>query len=115
MRVRILPVVLFVLVLGVDIALSQAAAESVLLNGNSAAVAAKAGTVLGNTLNESTHTTAGKIQTVGRSKAVANRRGTGSQTPLQTPSTGSGKGASMITSIRGGRVTSSSTAPPLHR
>lgn len=116
MRDHILCVGLFVL-LAVSVAFPQAAAESVLLNGNSATATAKAGTILGNTLNKTSSRIAGQIQTVPQSKVTIHpsKRATQSISHLHTPTATTGNAASMITSIQGGRVTHSSatpTAPP---
>ena len=113
MRAHILPVTLFVILLAVGAAFPQAAAESVLLNGNSATAAAKAGTVLGNTLNKSSNKIAGQIQTVPQSKVVTHtsKRATKSPRHLLAPAPATANGAPMITSIQGGRVTHSSATP----
>jgi hypothetical protein len=114
MRVQILGVILFTFVLAVGAAFPQAAAESVLLNGNSATGTAKAGTVLGNTLNKTSNRIAGQIQTVPQSRVVthSSKRATQSPSHRHAPVAASANGASMITSIQGGRVTHSSAASP---
>ena len=113
MRAYILSVILFVLLLAVRVAFPQAAAESVLLNGNSATATAKAGTALGNALNKTTNKIAGQIQTVPQSKVVTHKTQRAAQVQSHPPATATApsKGTSMITSIQGGRVTHSS-APP---
>jgi hypothetical protein len=113
MRAHILPVTLFVLLLAVRAAFPQAAAESVLLNGNSATAAAKAGTVLGNALNKTSNKIGGQIQTVPQSKVVTHKAQRAAQIQSHPPAPGTAKanGASMITSIQGGRVTHSSATP----
>lgn len=112
MRVHILGVILFTFVLAVGAAFPQAAAESVLLNGNSATGAAKAGTVLGNTLNKTSNRIAGQIQTVPQSRVVTHTSKRATPSPSHRHAPASANGASMITSIQGGRVTHSSAAPP---
>ena len=112
MRVHFLYLSLFVFLLGAAAAFAQAAAESVLLNGNSATAAVKAGTVLGQSLNNTNNAIAGKIEAVPRSKVVANKRAVKPQSHLPAPSTASGKRASMITSIRGGRISGVPTSSP---
>jgi hypothetical protein len=111
MRANILLVTLFVLVLSVSAAFAQAAAESVLLNGNSATAAAKAGTVLDNTWNKISNKTARQIQTVPQAKVVTHtsKRGTPSASHLPAPAIANR--ASMITSVQGGRLTRSSATP----
>ena len=118
MRAHILYVTLFVLLLAVSAAFPQAAAESILLNGNSATAGAKAGSVLGNTLNKTNNRIAGQIQAVPQSKAVIHTSKPAAQSRgnVHAPTTATGNGASMITSIQGGRVTRPSTGPaaPAH-
>lgn len=115
MRDFILGVGLFVL-LAVTVTFPQAVAESVLLNGASATAAHKAGATLGNTLNKTSGRIAGQIQAVPNPKVgipPSKRAPAQSVSPLHPPTTTTGKGASMITSIRGGNVTRSpSTATP---
>jgi len=113
MRAHILYVTLFVLLLAVTAAFPQAAAESVLLNGNSAAAGAKAATVLSNTLNKAGNRIAGQIETLPQSKPVihTSKPVTHSPSHRNAPKTTTTNGASMITSIQGGRVTNSSAAP----
>jgi hypothetical protein len=114
MRAHILSVSLFVLFLAVRPALPQAAAESVLLNGHSATATAKAGTVLGNALNKTSNKIAGQIQAVPQSKIVTHKAQRAPQAQSHPPApatTPANAGASMITSVQGGRVTHSSTTP----
>ena len=119
MRVHILAGTLFLL-LGVDAAFAQAAAESVLLNGSAATAAAKAGTVLGNNLNKAGSKTAGQLQTVPKSRVVVHpskpaTHSTNRPTAPTAPAAPTvANRAPMVTSIQGGRVTHSSAAhtPP---
>ncbi len=96
-------------------AFSQAAAESVLLNGNSATATAKAGTALGNALNKTSDNLAGRIEKYPRAKVIVHKkyRAPQPQTPpaAAAPTVAKTGGASMITSIQGGRVTRT-PAPP---
>ncbi len=122
MRARVLIGITLLVLLAVPAALSQAAAESVLLNSNSAAATAKAGTSLGNALNSASGKLGGQIQNIPQSKTVTHRAlgvhktQTASQArqvaqaknpPLATKPA---SGGSMITSVQGGKVTRS--APP---
>lgn len=113
MRANILSVTVFVLLLAVRAALPQAAAESVLLNGNSATATAKAGTVLGNALNKTSNKIAGQIQAVPQPKIATHKaqRATQAQSHPPAPPTAPANGASMITSVQGGRLTHSSATP----
>ena len=60
MRVHTLPVILSVFLLATNAAFAQAASEWVLLNGNSATAAGKAGTLLGNSVHRTHSKVAGK-------------------------------------------------------
>jgi hypothetical protein len=125
-RVHIALVTLFVLYLAVGAAFPQAAAESVLLNGNSATAAAKAGAAMGNALNKASNKIAGQIQTVQPAKVVTHKVQSAPQaqshpsapatSTTTTTTTTTSNGAPMITSIQGGRVTRSSATPtpPAH-
>src|SRR5579859_3458900 len=114
MRARILFGVVFVVLLGVRAAFPQAAAESVLLNSNSAAATSKAGSVLGNALNKAGGNLAAKIQTVPKSTATSGTiqhaqapktRSAAPATPTVSASAGgSSASGSMITSIQGART-----------
>jgi hypothetical protein len=104
---------------GAPAAHAQAAAESVLLNSNSAAATTKAGTSMGNVLNAASSKLGNQVQkTTGQGRSIQTRGGKVTvvhhpKTPVQTPAaatkpaTNSG---SLITSIQGGRL--SSAAPP---
>lgn len=118
MRGHVLSVSLFV-VFAVSVAFPQAAAEAALLNGNSATATAKAGTVLGNTLNKASSKVGGQIQTITQPKAANQPRKpvTRSTVPLHAAPSTKSSGGSMIISIQGGTVTrssnnSTSTAQP---
>ncbi len=109
-----IPVVLSVLI-SAPAAFPQAAAESVLLNSNSATATAKAGTTLGNALNKTSDDLAGRIEKYPRAKVIVHKKyrapQSQPQTPPAAPTVAKAGGASLITSIQGGRVTHSS-APP---
>ena len=125
MRARILIGIALLLLLAVPAAFSQAAAESILLNSNSAAATAKAGSSLGNALNSAGGKLGGQIQNIPQSgsaapaKVVVHRTQTASQ-PRQVaqaknpPAAGTkpASGGSMITSVQGGRVTRPTQASP---
>jgi hypothetical protein len=126
MRVRVLIGITLLVLLAVPAAFSQAAAESILLNSNSAAATAKAGTSLGNSLNSAGGKLGGQIQNIPQSKSathsgvVVHRTQTASQTRqvAQTknpPPVGAkpASGGSMITSVQGGRVTRPPQATPV--
>jgi hypothetical protein len=116
MRAHIPAVALFVLFFAVGAAFPQVAAEAALLNGNSAAATAKAGNILGNSLNRASQDIAGKLQTIPRPNEVAHssKRVTPSPGHPRSPAKATTSGASMITSIQGGHLTqpSPSPAPP---
>lgn len=117
MRVHILAGITLTIFLGVQAAYPQAAAESVLLNSNSATATVKAGSALGNALNKASGKLGNRVQ-----RTVAEPSGINviiERTP-RTPATPAPAaatttkpattGGSLITSIQGGRVTRSSPA-----
>ena len=115
MRSQILTLSLFLLVT-IRSVFPQAAAESVLLNGNSATAATKASTALGNGLNKSSKKVAGQVQTISPLKGPS-KRATLSSTHSSAPAHTANERSSMIISIQGGRVThssASSTQSPAH-
>lgn len=118
MRARILIGIALLLILSASAAFAQAAAESILLNSNSAAATAKAGTSLGNALNSAGGKLGGQIQNIPQSgtgapaKVVVHRsQPAGQRQQLaqakNPPAAGTkpASGGSMITSVQGGRVT----------
>lgn len=117
MRFPILAGITLTIFLGVQAAYPQAAAESVLLNSNSATATVKAGSALGNALNKTGSKLGNRVQ-----RTVAEPSGVNiviERTP-RTPATPAPAAAtttkpattrgSLITSIQGGRVTRSSPA-----
>ena len=115
MRGHIASVTMFLLLVGVGAAFPQAAADAMLLNGSSASAVAKAGTVLGNTLNKTNSRISGEVQTLPQSKVITRTKkpAVQAQSHLHAPATITRNEASMITSIQGGRVTySSATVTP---
>jgi hypothetical protein len=115
MRAHIACVTMFLLLVAVGAAFPQAAAEAILLNGSSATAVAKAGTVLGNTLNRTNSRISGDVQTLPQSKVITHTKKPAlqAQRHLHAPATITTNEASMITSIQGGRVTySSATLTP---
>lgn len=113
MRVHLLAAITLMIFLGVHTSYPQAAAESVLLNSNSATATVKAGSTLGNALNKASSKLGNQAE-----RTVAEPNGvkvTIERTP-RTPApsaTAAGKPAPaagpMITSIQGGRITRSAS------
>jgi hypothetical protein len=106
---------MFLLLLAVGAAFPQAAAEAILLNGSSATAVAKAGTVLGNTLNKTNSRISGDVRTLPQSKVITHTKKPALQARhLHAPATITTNEASMVTSIQGGRVTdpSATVTPP---
>jgi hypothetical protein len=125
MQIRLLFGITLTVVLTLQAAFSQAAAESVLLNQSSAAATAKAGSALGSALNSGGTKLGNQIQNATQpkpgSKVVTQTTKGTSQTRHIAKATGptakksASNAASMVTSIQGGRVTHSSeaaAAPP---
>ncbi len=121
MRTRVLIEITLLVLLAVPAAFSQAAAESILLNSNSATATAKAGTSLGNALNSAGSKLGGQIQNIPQSKTVTHTSVVVHKTPTASqpqqlaqtknpPPAKPASGGSMITSVQGGKVTRS--APP---
>ncbi len=122
MRARILIGITAAIFLAAQVVFAQAAAESVLLNSNSAAATAKAGTSLGNALNRAGSSLGGQIQNIPQSKVVthpalgvhktetASQARQVAQTKNPPLAAKPASGGSMITSVQGGRVTRST--PP---
>jgi hypothetical protein len=107
MRVPTLPVILSVFFLTIKAAFPQAASEWVLLKGNSATAAGKAGVVLGNSLNRTDSKTAGEIPKIPQPKAASSTSRRSAQSPPQLPRPTTANTRSMIVSIHGGRVSHS--------
>lgn len=116
MRAHIACVTIFLLLVAVGAAFPQAAAEAILLNGSSATAVAKAGTVLGNTLNKTNSRISGDVRTLPQSKVITHTKKPAlqAQSHLHAPATITTNEASMVTSIQGGRVTypSATVTPP---
>ncbi len=115
MRAQIVAAGVFFAVVGAYPVFGQALAEGALVHANSAAAAAKAGTALGNALNNATthigqrmqtvtqtHVAGGTPQSVRHTTAAA--AGSGAQP-------GTSSGGSMITSIRGSGRQNCAPAP----
>ena len=105
------------LVLAPASACAQAAAESVLLNANSAAAAVKGASALGSALNHATQQLAGTVQHVsppaaGKTTTAVPRPG--STRPLKATAIAAGTTAPgpMITSINGAVPNCSPASPP---
>lgn len=125
MRASILAGVTLTIFLGVQAAYPQAAAESVLLNSNSATATVKAGTSLGGALNKASGKLGNQVQqTVTRPTAPPSRpQQTGGvnvkieRTPrIPVPATAAAPksgttGNSLITSIQGGHMARPSATP----
>jgi hypothetical protein len=118
MRAHILASITFSLFLGVQAAYPQAAAESVLLNSNSATATVKAGSAMGKALNKASSKLGNQVQRTVAEPSVTTV--TIERTP-RTPAPTANKaappaatkpapaGGSLITSIQGGHVTRSSS------
>jgi hypothetical protein len=93
-------------------ALAQAAAETVLLNANSAATTVKAGSAMGSALNQATRQLSGRVSHAA-SSAASTRSQQGIATPSSTTETfTTPKTGAMITSIAGAsRASCAQTAP----
>ena len=125
MRANVLLGIAFSVLFLVRAAFPQAAAESVMLHANSATATAKAGTALGNGLNDASNKLGNQVQTLTQPKAGSTQHATAGggttvvhHTTHSVPAakTGNKSGnngaapkpnytGSLITSIRGGRVT----------
>lgn len=120
MRVPILAGITLTIFLGVQAAYPQAAAESVLLNSNSATATVKAGSALGNALNKTSGKLGNRVQRTVTEPSGVNivieRTPRTPATPATPPPAAATTtkpattGGSLITSIQGGRVTRSSPA-----
>jgi hypothetical protein len=113
MRANILAGVTLTIFLGVQAAYPQAAAESVLLNSNSATATVKAGTSLGNSLNRASGKLGNQVQQTVNHAAVQpsrSQQASGVNVKIErTPRTAaapqpSATGNSLITSIQGGHI-----------
>ncbi len=120
MRPHILAGVVLTVLLLIQAAYPQAAAESVLLNSNSATATVKAGSALGKALNKaSSHTSTQVQRTVapsGMSVTIERKPRTPAppaakpEPPSSSPKPASANGP-LITSIQGGHVTRSGPVP----
>jgi len=104
-------------------AFAQAAAESVLLNGSSAASTVKAGSAIGGALDRANRNMGSRMQTITHAKQSGTSRSSyvrsGTASPRVTrptsqaavnPSVASKSNGSLIVSVQGGRLTSSKPA-----
>jgi hypothetical protein len=126
MRAHILAGVTLTIFLGVQAAYPQAAAESVLLNGNSAGATVKAGSALGKAFNKASGKLGNQVQKTvvepsGMSVKIERtpRTPASPAAPSAAPKTSADSkttpkpapsGGSLITSIQGGRITHSSSS-----
>ncbi len=119
MRPHFLAGVILTVLLGIQAAYPQAAAESVLLNSNSATATVKAGSALGKALNKASGQTSNQIQRTVAPSAMSVTVERKPRTPApssEKPATTTSSpkpatGGSLITSIQGGHVTRSGPAP----
>ncbi len=119
MRPHTLAGITLVLFLGVQAGYPQAAAESVMLNSNSATATVKAGSTLGDALNKASNKLGNQVQKTtvepsGVSVVIERTPRTPAATkPAPATAKPASSGGSLITSIQGGRLTrGSSTATP---
>lgn len=120
MRPHILAGVVLTVFLGIQAAYPQAAAESVLLNSNSATATVKAGSVLGKALNKASSQSSNQVQRTvapsGMSVTIERKPRTPAPSAAKAaPTTSSPQPATasgpLITSIQGGHVTRSAAVP----
>ena len=123
MRAHMLTLLAFTFVFSVR-GFSQAAAESVILNSNSAAATAKTGSTLGDALNTAGGNVANRITTVTKGsvaqptspnrgvKPVVSHTAQNSSATSSTATKPSSAASSMIRSIQGGQLVSTPTQKP---
>ncbi len=122
MRPHILAGVTLTLLLGIRTAYPQAAAESVLLNSNSATATVKAGSTLGKALNKASGKSGDQVQRTvepagmsvtierkPRTPALPATKPAAATPPSTKPATTNGP---LITSIQGGHMTRSTEVTP---
>ena len=122
MRAQLVAAGVLFAVAGVYPVFGQALAEGALVHANSAAATAKAGTALGNALNNATthigqqmhavtqtHVAGGAPQSVPHTAAAASG---GSSSPATTPTSSSSSGGSMIISVKGGPPSNKAIGQP---
>ena len=122
MRTHFLAGVTLTIFLGAQAAYPQAAAESVLLNGNSAAATAKAGTSMGNALNRAGSKVGSQVQQTVTHRATPISRPSGVNIKIERTPRTSVKPASaqpsaaasgpLITSIQGGHMSRRDSSTP---
>lgn len=115
MRAHFLAGTTITILLAVQAAYSQAAAESVLLNSNSAAATVKAGTSIGNALNKASGKLANQVPTAvnhpkrtqssGVNVVIERTPRTAAPATAATTTAKPATSGTMITSIQGGHIT----------